>query len=52
MYRALWRVLPGPVWVKVGELIVLVAGLIVLLFTVVYPYIAQTFLLEQSTVGS
>lgn len=52
MYRALWRVLPGPRWVKVVELIVLGSGLLLLLFTVVYPFIAQTFLLEQSTLGS
>ena len=51
MYRALWRVLPGPLVVKVAQAAVLLVGALALLFGVVFPFIADTFLVEQSTLG-
>lgn len=51
MYRALWRVLPGPLVVKVAQSVVLVIAVVALLFGVVFPFIADTFLVEQSTLG-
>lgn len=50
MYSALWRFLPGGVALKVLQLI-LIAGLLVFaLFEWVFPWVAQTFLVEDSTV--
>lgn len=51
MYRALWRILPGPVWAKVGQLITLALLVLSLLFFVVFPWAQATFLVEESTVG-
>ena len=51
MYRALWRVLPGPLWAKISQSVVIAALVIALLFGVVFPFIADTFLVEQSTLG-
>ncbi len=52
MYAALWRVLPGPVWVKVIELVVLSLLVMVVLATLVFPLLAEWFLVEESLVGS
>lgn len=43
MYAALWRILPGPVWVRVIILIVLLAAVLYVLFTFVFPW-AQTLI--------
>jgi hypothetical protein len=52
MYAALWRVLPGPVWLRVLILLVALAVVLVVLTTVVFPWI-QTLLPESSgTVGT
>jgi hypothetical protein len=51
MYHALWRILPGAVWLKLLQLLALGSGVLALLFYVVFPFIAQTLLPEQSTVG-
>jgi hypothetical protein len=51
MYAALWRVLPGRTWVKVLQLLVLASVVIVVLFTWLFPLVANTFLVEQSVVG-
>jgi hypothetical protein len=43
MYGALWRVLPGPVWLRIIILVVL--------FTWVFPYV-DSFIVDQNvTVG-
>ncbi len=52
MYAALWRVLPGPVWVKVLELVGLALLVLAVLVTVVFPFAAEVFLVEESVVGS
>ena len=51
MYRALWLALPGPWGVKLVQVILIASAVVALLFFVVFPFIAQTFLVEQSTVG-
>ena len=50
MYAALWRVLPGPLAVRL--LIVLVASILIALVTWVFPWIAETFLQQESVVES
>ncbi|MEN9955059.1 MAG: hypothetical protein RLZZ41_723 [Actinomycetota bacterium] len=50
MYSALWRLLPGGVALKVLQLILIAGLLVFVLFEWVFPWIAQTFLVEDSTV--
>ena len=37
MYGALWRVLPGPAWVRVILLLAIAAGVVFILFTWAFP---------------
>ncbi|WP_394553751.1 hypothetical protein ACDF64_04915 [Agromyces sp. MMS24-JH15] len=39
MYGALWRVLPGPWWVRVILLLLLAAAVVFALFTWVFPVV-------------
>ena len=39
MYGALWRILPGPVWVRVIILIAIAAGVVYALFTWVFAWV-------------
>lgn len=52
MYAALWRVLPGPVWVKIIELTGLALLVLVVLVTLVFPLMADLFLVEESRIES
>ena len=51
MYAAIFRALPGPTWLKVIEAIVLLAGIVLLLFEVVFPWAAQNIPMFDNTVG-
>jgi hypothetical protein len=50
MYAALWRFLPGGLLLKLIQLTIIVVIVVLVLFEWVFPWIAQTFLSEQSTV--
>jgi hypothetical protein len=50
MYAALWRILPGGLILKLIQLTIIVVIVVLVLFEWVFPWIAQTFLSEQSTV--
>jgi hypothetical protein len=50
MYAALWRLLPGGVVLKLLQLALIASILVLVLFEWVFPWIAQTFLSEQSIV--
>ncbi|MET0726501.1 MAG: hypothetical protein ABWY36_09140 [Leifsonia sp.] len=39
MYAALWRILPGPVWVRILLVIVLLVAVLFVLSTWVFPWI-------------
>ena len=39
MYGALWRVLPGPAWLRVILLLAIAAGVVFVLFTWVFPWV-------------
>ncbi len=39
MYAALWRVIPGPAWVRVLLLVLLAAAVVAACFTWVFPAI-------------
>ena len=50
MYAALWRVLPGPWWVRVILLVVLAAVVLYGLFFSVFPLISQLVNPQEVTV--
>lgn len=50
MYAALWRVLPGPVWVRILILVVLVAAVLTACVLWVFPYVDQFVAPTDSTV--
>lgn len=39
MYGAIWRILPGPIWLRIIIALVLVAAAIYALFTWVFPWV-------------
>jgi hypothetical protein len=39
MYGALWRVLPGPVWLRIILMLLLVVAVVFALFTWVFPWV-------------
>ena len=39
MYGALWRVLPGPVWLRIILVLLLVGAVVFALFTWVFPWV-------------
>lgn len=39
MYGALWRILPGPVWLRILELLVLAAIVLAVLVLWVFPWV-------------
>ncbi len=41
MYGALWRVLPGPWWIRLLIVLALVAAVVYALFTWVFPWVSQ-----------
>lgn len=51
MYAALWRILPGPRWLKALEALVLVALVVATLFQWVFPAIAPLLPFNDNTVG-
>lgn len=51
MYAALWRVLPGPWWLRVLILLVAVAAALYGLFFHVFPWIATFIAPQESTIG-
>jgi hypothetical protein len=51
MYGALWRVLPGPVWVKAIQCLVLLVVVVAVLFQWVFPAVADLLPFNDNTVG-
>lgn len=50
MYGALWRVLPGPWWVRLLILLLLVAAVAAALVIFVFPYVDQFVTPQDVTV--
>jgi hypothetical protein len=50
MYGALWRVLPGPVWLRIVILLVLAAAAAWALLFWVYPEVNSLLPVDESTV--
>lgn len=52
MYGALWRVLPGPVWLRLLLVLVLVAAVLYSLATWVFPWVETLINNQEATVGT
>lgn len=50
MYGALWRILPGPVWVRVLILVVLAAVVLAALVIWVFPFVDELVAPQDVTV--
>jgi len=50
MYSALWSVLPGPRWIKIGVLAFLAIAILAVCVEWLFPWIAESFLQQESTV--
>ena len=51
MYAGLWRIMPGPWWLRVVLLLILAAAVLYGLFFYAFPWISATFLPQEVTVG-
>ena len=51
MYAALWRILPGPLWVRIVTAVVLVAVVLTVLVVWVFPFVNELFVPPEVTVG-
>ena len=51
MYAALWRVLPGPIWLRIVFVVVLIAAVLFALATWVFPWVDQIITPQEATVG-
>ncbi|MFV0373482.1 hypothetical protein [Microbacterium sp.] len=51
MYGALWRVLPGPWWIRLLILLILAAVIVYVLFVWVFPWVSLTLLPQDATLG-
>lgn len=52
MYHALWRILPGPVWLRIIILLVLLAAVLYLLFTTVFPWVQSLIPVPEATIDT
>jgi hypothetical protein len=50
MYGALWRILPGPAWVRILELLVLVAIVLFALVEWIFPWLGTFVNVNDVTV--
>ncbi|MDE0547566.1 hypothetical protein [Microbacterium sp. C7(2022)] len=50
MYAALWRILPGPWWVRLVILLALLAAVIYGLFFYVFPVVSSVLVPQEVTV--
>jgi hypothetical protein len=51
VYLWLFRQLPGPLWLKILLSVVILAGVLVVLDQVVFPWMAEVTHLTDATVG-
>lgn len=52
MYAALWRILPGPLWLRVILALVLAAAALYVLATWVFPWVDSIVNQQEATVGN
>lgn len=50
MYAALWRILPGPLWIRIITAAALVIGVLAILAFWVFPFVDQLLAPQEVTV--
>ncbi|WP_156156178.1 hypothetical protein [Demequina maris] len=50
IFPFVWRILPGPAWLRVLLIIVLIAAIVAVLFQWVYPWFSVTFDIQDQNV--
>jgi hypothetical protein len=50
MYAALWRVLPGPTWLKIVQAFAIAIVVLSIAVEWVFPWVAATFIQPETTV--
>ena len=51
MYGLIWKILPGPKWLKAIWSLLLLAGVVYALFTWCYPWVAETYSRSNPNIG-
>lgn len=52
MYATIWRVLPGPVWLRILFALILVGAVLFVLATWVFPWVEMMTTDPEATVGA
>lgn len=51
MYPRLWRMLPGPLWVRITTVVLLGAAVLAFLFLVAFPWLETRMVPDVPTLG-
>jgi uncharacterized BrkB/YihY/UPF0761 family membrane protein len=51
IFPAIWNVLPGPRWLRAIVLVIILAAIVWVLFEYVFPWVAETFNIQEQSVG-
>jgi len=51
MYAAIWKILPGPVWLRIALATVLIAAVVAALMIYVFPWVDTLLTSQNSSVG-
>jgi hypothetical protein len=51
MYAAIWKILPGPLWLRIALATVLAAAVVAALMIFVFPWIDMLMTSQNSSVG-
>lgn len=51
MTRALWRALPGPVWLRTTFMVLVAVAALIVCFELLFPWIARSLPVNEQTVG-
>jgi hypothetical protein len=51
MYAAIWKILPGPFWLRISLAVILAAAVIAGLMVFVFPWVDTLMTSQNSSVG-
>jgi hypothetical protein len=51
IFPAIWNLLPGARWLRAIVLVVVLAAIVWLLFEYVFPWVSETFGIQDQSVG-
>lgn len=52
MYAAIWHILPGPIWLRILFVLILITGVLFALSTWVFPWVDAIINSQEVTVGT